>query len=29
MKSYDLYFVRGDNVYEFNTREDALARVVI
>lgn len=29
MKSYDLYFVRGDNDYVVNTREDALARVII
>lgn len=28
MATYDLYFVRGDNVYVFNTREDALARVI-
>lgn len=26
MKTYDLYFVRGVNMYVFNTREDALAR---
>lgn len=24
MKTYDLYFVRGVNMYVFNTREDAL-----
>ena len=29
MKTYDLYFVRGVNHYVFNTREDALARVII
>lgn len=29
MKTYDLLFVRGDNAYVFNTREDALARVII
>ena len=29
MKTYELYFVRGDNAYVFNTREDALARVII
>lgn len=29
MKTYDLYFVRGNNAYVFNTREDALARVII
>lgn len=23
MKTYDLYFVRGVNMYVFNTREDA------
>lgn len=29
MKTYDLYFVRGVNMYVFNTREDALARTII
>lgn len=29
MKTYDLYFVRGVNMYVFNTREDALARMII
>ena len=29
MKTYDLYFVRGDNLYVFNTREDALVRVIV
>lgn len=29
MKTYDLYFVRGVNMYVFNTREDALSRTII
>lgn len=29
MKTYDLYFVRGVNMYVFNTREDALVRTII
>ena len=29
MATYDLYFVRGDNFYVFNTREDALVRTII
>lgn len=29
MKCYDLYFVRGDNAYVFNVREDALAKVIL
>lgn len=29
MKTYDLYFVRGVNMYVFNTREDVLARTII
>lgn len=28
MKTYDLYFVRGVNMYVCNTREDALARTI-
>ena len=29
MKTYDLYFVRGDNFYVFNTREDGLVKVIV